>query len=54
MAERASNSATPEARARLDAFLAGRDRLFVHPTGHPSIATGFCFCDRGPIRQIVI
>ena len=36
-----------EARRRLAEFLAGRtdERLFRHPTGHPSRSTGFCHCD---------
>lgn len=36
-----------EAHRRLAAFLRGEteDRLFREPTGHPAVATGFCFCD---------
>jgi len=34
--------------ARFRAFLAGEtsERIFTHPTGHPSQPTGFCPCDR--------
>jgi acetyltransferase-like isoleucine patch superfamily enzyme len=37
-----------ERRAKLAHFLAGTERLFVHPTGHPTQPTGFCPCD-GPL-----
>jgi acetyltransferase-like isoleucine patch superfamily enzyme len=37
-----------EARAKLAHFLAGTERLFAHPTGHPTQPTGFCPCD-GPL-----
>jgi len=39
-----------EARKRLGEFLSGRtnDRVFAHPTCHPSSPTGFCVCD-GPL-----
>jgi hypothetical protein len=37
-----------EALARLRRFLAGEtdERVFRHPTGHPALGTGFCYCDR--------
>jgi len=39
-------------RKRFSQFLAGQlqDRVFSHPTGHPSQPTGFCPCD-GPFLQ---
>jgi serine acetyltransferase len=41
-----------EGRARLAEFLKKgcKDRLFRHPTCHPSHPTGFCPCDEGGIR----
>lgn len=43
-----SRATWSERRAKLAHFLAGTERLFVHPTGHPTQPTGFCPCD-GPL-----
>lgn len=41
-----------EAKKRLNEFLSGKtdDRIFAHPTCHPSSPTGFCACD-GPLLK---
>jgi acetyltransferase-like isoleucine patch superfamily enzyme len=43
-----------EARERLRRFRRGEteELIFRHPTGHPATPTGFCFCDRGPVRML--
>jgi len=43
-----------EALKRLDDFLKGSstDRLFIQPTGHPALPTGFCWCDRSLWRSL--
>ena len=43
-----SRSDLEEAHRRLREFRCGPDqqRLFVHPTCHPSEKTGFCYCER--------
>jgi acetyltransferase-like isoleucine patch superfamily enzyme len=40
--------------ARFRSFLAGDipDRIFAHPTGHPSQPTGFCPCDRSLLPRL--
>jgi acetyltransferase-like isoleucine patch superfamily enzyme len=43
-----------EAHRRLALFLRGEteDRLFRHPTGHPSCPTGFCWCDGSLLKGL--
>ncbi len=43
-----------EAKARLAEFLSGRtdERVFVHPTCHPSSPTGFCVCQGSILRRL--
>jgi len=45
-----------EARERLRRFVAGEtsDRVFRHPTGHPTRGTGLCYCDRSLCAAIGI
>ncbi|HEY3319278.1 MAG TPA: acyltransferase [Planctomycetota bacterium] len=39
------------AHQRLAAFLTGKtpERVFVEPTCHPALPTGFCFCEQSPL-----
>ena len=43
-----------EAYRRLAEFRRGQteDRLFVHPIGHPSNPTGFCYCERSFLKGL--
>jgi acetyltransferase-like isoleucine patch superfamily enzyme len=43
-----------EAYRRLAEFRRGRteERLFVHPIGHPSSPTGFCYCERSLLKGL--
>ncbi len=45
-----------QARQRLQRFLAGEtsDRVFRHPTGHPTRGTGLCYCDQSVFAAIAI
>ncbi len=45
-----------QARERLRRFLAGEtpDRVFRHPTGHPTRGTGLCYCDRSIFAAVAI
>lgn len=45
-----------EAQERLRRFLAGEssDRVFRHPTGHPTLGTGLCYCDRSVLAAVGI
>jgi hypothetical protein len=43
-----------KAREQFRRFLAGEtgERIFTHPTGHPSRPTGFCPCDRPLLSRL--
>jgi hypothetical protein len=43
-----------EALERLRRFLKGEtdERVFRHPTGHPALGTGFCYCDRSWVAAL--
>jgi hypothetical protein len=41
----ATTSHLENGRKRFSQFMLGRDRVFSHPTCHPSQPTGFCPCD---------
>ena len=44
-----------DAYRRLREFRQGKsnDRVFTHPTCHPALPTGFCFCEKSLGRAIL-